>query len=118
VAVLLGNPTTLAGKEVTQWVEKGNGAEQEYIHGGSAGRFMFDAPLEELAKQEDVLTAKYGTKRLEFRPDPLTFEGNPFSLESFGSLIMLGFLTWLAAYYIDRRFIVRKTTTNTKTQLN
>lgn len=109
---------SLAGKEVTQWVEKGNGAEPEFIHGGPAGQFMFDAPLEELAKQEDVLTAKYGTKRLEYRPDHLTFEGNPFSLESFGILIMLGFLAWLAAYYIDRRFIVRKTTTNSEMQLN
>jgi AraC family transcriptional regulator, transcriptional activator FtrA len=33
-----------------------------YLHSDSPDRFVFEAPLEDLAKQEDLLTAKYGTK--------------------------------------------------------
>jgi AraC family transcriptional activator FtrA len=101
---------SLAAEDVKQWNEKGNGVKPEFIHSGSADRFIFDAPIEDLAKQEDVQTAKYGAKRLEYRADYLKFEGKPFSLEAFGVLLLLSFAALLAALYIDRRFIMKKTT--------
>lgn len=96
---------SLAAEDVKQWNEKGNNVVPEFIHSGSADRFIFDAPLEDLAKQEDVLTAKYGAKRLEYRATNLNFEGNPFSYEAFGIAVLLSLAALIIAFYIDRRFI-------------
>ncbi|CAG7649746.1 hypothetical protein PAESOLCIP111_05940 [Paenibacillus solanacearum] len=96
---------SLAAEHVKQWIEKGNNAAPEFIHSGSADRFMFDAPLEDLSSQEDVLTAKYGAKRLEYRAADLQFHGKPFSYESFGLPVLISLAAGLAAFYIDRRFI-------------
>lgn len=99
---------SLAEKVVQEWTEKGNGVVPEFLHHDSADRFMFDAPLEDLSKQEDVLTAIYGAKRLEYRADYLKFEGNPFSIESFGVPLLLTAVALLMAFFIDRRFITKK----------
>ncbi len=96
---------TIAADEVKQWNEKGNNVVPKFIHSGSANRFIFDAPLEDLAKQEDVLTAKYGAKRLEYRATTLHFEGSPFSYEGFGVPVLLGVAAWLAAFFMDRQYI-------------
>lgn len=96
---------SLAAADVKQWNEKGNNVMPEFIHSGSADRFIFDAPLEDLAKQEDVLTAKYGAKRIEYRATNLKYEGNPFSYEAFGIPALLSLASLLIAFYIDRRFI-------------
>ncbi|WP_134687481.1 DJ-1/PfpI family protein [Brevibacillus migulae] len=96
---------TLAAEEIKQWNEKGNNVAPAFIHRGTADRFIFDAPLEDLAKQEDVLTAKYGTKRLEYRATNLRFEGSPFSYEAFGIPVLLVLAALLIAFCIDRRFI-------------
>ncbi|NOU98657.1 DJ-1/PfpI family protein [Paenibacillus planticolens] len=98
---------SLAAGEVKQWNARGSKVVPEFIHSGSHDRFMFDAPLEDLAKQEDVLTAKYGAKRLEYRATNLTFKGNPFSYEAFGLPVLLSLAALLTAFYIDRRFIRR-----------
>jgi AraC family transcriptional activator FtrA len=100
---------SLAAEDIKQWNEKGNGVEPEFIHSGSADRFIFDAPLEDLAKQEDVLTATFGAKRLEYRVN-LNFEGKPFSLEAFGIPLLLSLLALLAAFYIDKRFLLKSST--------
>lgn len=99
---------TLAAEDVKQWNEKGNTREVHFLHSDSTHRFVFDAPLEHLAKQEDILTAKYGTKRLEYRAEHLKFEGRPFSFEAFSIPLLLGLLALLVAFYIDRRFILKK----------
>ncbi|MED3562093.1 DJ-1/PfpI family protein [Bacillus xiapuensis] len=96
---------SLAAEEVRQWNARGNNVVPEFIHSGSADRFMFEAPLEDLAKQEDVLTAKYGAKRLEYRATNLKFEGKPFSYEAFGMPVLISLAAFLTAFYIDRRFI-------------
>ncbi|MGG1550981.1 DJ-1/PfpI family protein [Paenibacillus ferrarius] len=96
---------TLAAEDIKQWHAKDNNVVPEFIHSGSADRFMFDAPLEDLAKQEDVETAKYGIKRLEYRVTNLSFEGKPFSYEAFGIPVLLTLAALLTAFCIDRRFI-------------
>ncbi|WNC17579.1 DJ-1/PfpI family protein [Brevibacillus brevis] len=95
----------LAAGAVKQWREKAGATKPEFLHQGSADRFMFDAPLEDLARQEDQLTAKYGTKRLEYRANSLRFEGMPFSVESFGVPLLLAISALAAAFLIERRFI-------------
>jgi AraC family transcriptional activator FtrA len=101
---------TLAAEDVKQWNEKGNTKEVQFLHSDAPDRFVFDAPLEDLAKQEDILTAKYGAKRLEYRAEHLKFEGRPFSFEAFGIPFLLSLLAVLIAFYIDRRFIMKKPT--------
>ncbi|OXM83078.1 DJ-1/PfpI family protein [Paenibacillus rigui] len=96
---------TLAAEEVKEWNASGNNVVPEFIHSGSSERFMFDAPLEDLAKQEDVLTAKYGAKRLEYRATNLNYKGKPFSYEAFGIPVMLILAAWFTALFIDKRFI-------------
>jgi putative intracellular protease/amidase len=96
---------SLAAGDVKQWNDKGNNVVPEFIHSGSADRFIFDAPLEDLAKQEDVLTAKYGAKRLEYRATNLSFVGMSFSYEAFGIPVLLSLAALLITFYMDRRFI-------------
>jgi AraC family transcriptional activator FtrA len=104
--------TSIAGEAVKQWNEQGHDVEPEFMHSDSVERFIFDAPLEDLAKQEDVLTAKYGAKRLEYRASHLTLEGKPFSLEAFGIPLLLTILAALTAFLMDRRFILKKSCSN------
>lgn len=99
----------LAADAVKQWEEKGQPIEPIYIHSASPNRFVFDAPLEDLAKQEDYLTARYGAKRLEYRANHLKLQGQLFSLEAFGIPLLLIVFALLLAYYVDRRFILKKT---------
>nr|WP_284644821.1 DJ-1/PfpI family protein [Paenibacillus chinjuensis] len=99
---------TLSTEEVKQWREVNNRVEPEFIHSDNPTRFVFDAALQQLAKQEDILTAKWDAKRLEYRADQLKLEGNKFPLESLMNLCLLGILAFLSAFYIDRRFILRK----------
>ncbi|AIE59990.1 DJ-1/PfpI family protein [Bacillus methanolicus] len=107
---------TLAAEDIKQWNEQGKAKELLFLHSDSPDRFVFEAPLEDLAKQEDILTAKYGAKRLEYRANHVTLKGSPFSLEAFGIPLLIGLLALFAAFYIDRRFIIRKTTSESHKQ--
>lgn len=107
---------SLAAEVVQKWNEKGSAVKPEFLHSDSGNRFMFDAPLEDLAKQEDILTAIYGAKRLEYR-NHLNLEGKPFSVEAFGIPLILSILALLAGTYIDRRFIMKKTASKTDAQV-
>lgn len=98
----------LGAEEVEAWIASGKSIKPEFLHSESAKRFMFDAPLEDLAKQEDKLTARFGAKRLEYRADYLQLEGNPFSMEAFGVPLFLASISLLLAYFIDRRFLVKE----------
>ncbi|RXT06956.1 DJ-1/PfpI family protein [Ammoniphilus sp. CFH 90114] len=88
-------------------VEMGEGVEPEFIHRGTPDRFVFDATLEDLAMQEDRLTAEWAAKRLEYRANHLKLEGKPFPIEAFFSLLFLSAIALLTAYFVDRRFIVK-----------
>ena len=79
------------------------------IHSDSPNRFVFETPLEDLAKQEDLLTAKHAVKRFEYRANGIHLEGKPFPLETYGNILLTGLLALLVAFFIDRRFIMKKT---------
>jgi AraC family transcriptional regulator, transcriptional activator FtrA len=100
---------SLAAEEIKNWNEKGNTEEVQFVHGDSPDRFIFEVQLEDLAKQEDLLTTAHAVKRLEFRADDIHLEGKPFPLETYGNLLLTSLLALLAAFCIDRRFIVKKT---------
>ncbi|QOS80416.1 DJ-1/PfpI family protein [Paenibacillus sp. JNUCC31] len=99
----------IAAEDIKQWNNSDNGAELLFLHRDMAERFAMDPAFEDLAKQEDIQTAKFAAKRLEYRAtDHLKLEGKPFSFEAFGLPILLGILALIIASFIDRRFFGRK----------
>lgn len=98
----------LSAHEIKQWNEQNRGVVPEFLHNNKPDRFVFDATLEDLAKEEDLLTAKWAAKRLEYRPNHLQLEGEPFSWEAFTTPIMLGMMALLTAFGIERRFLPRR----------
>ncbi|TLS52758.1 DJ-1/PfpI family protein [Paenibacillus antri] len=99
---------TISNKDITRWKEMNNAAEPEFIHSEIPDRFVFDSTLEELARQEGYLTARWVAKRLEYRADHLKLEGTPLAAEPFLYLMFLGTIALLLAMFIDRRFIIKK----------
>ncbi|MEH7549391.1 MULTISPECIES: DJ-1/PfpI family protein [Bacillaceae] len=100
-----GDAKSLAATDVRLWNEKANAKETLLIHSDSPKRYVFEAPLEDLAKQEDLLTAKHAVKRFEYRANGIQLEGKPFPLETYGNVLLTGLLAFLVAFCIDRRFI-------------
>ncbi|MDF2714894.1 MAG: hypothetical protein K0R28_1819 [Paenibacillus sp.] len=100
---------SVAAEDINRWNGSGNSAKLLYLHRGAADRFAMDAAFEDLAGQEDIQTARFAAKRLEYRAtDHLNLEGRSFSLEAVGVPILLGSLSLLVAFLIDRRLIYRK----------
>ncbi len=98
-----------AADDINQWKNSGSSTKLLFLHRDAADRFAIDPAFEDLARQEDIRTAKFAAKRLEYRAtDHLKLEGRPFSLEAFGIPVMLGALSLLIAFFIDRLFIRRK----------
>ncbi|EGL18142.1 MULTISPECIES: DJ-1/PfpI family protein [unclassified Paenibacillus] len=98
-----------AAEDINQWKSSGNSAKLLFLHRDAANRFAMDPAFEDLAGQEDIQTAKFAAKRLEYRAtDHLKLEGSSFSFEAFGLPVLLGVLSLLIAFFIDRRFIRRK----------
>ncbi|MBE1442514.1 DJ-1/PfpI family protein [Paenibacillus sp. OAS669] len=100
----------LAASDIRSWNENGGKAEQLYLHSDSPERFAMEPAFEDLAKQEDIRTAKFAAKRLEYRStSQLQLEGAPFSYEAFGILVCIVLLSLFVLYLADRRFVRRKT---------
>jgi putative intracellular protease/amidase len=51
------------------------GSTPIYLHADVLDRFAFDAPLLDLARYQNVPTAQFGARRLEYRPQSLDFKG-------------------------------------------
>lgn len=97
-----------AAEDINQWKNSGNSAKLLFLHRDAADRFAMDPAFEDLAGQEDIQTAKFAAKRLEYRAtDHLKLEGSSFSFEAFGVPVLLGVLSLLIAFFIDWRFIRR-----------
>jgi AraC family transcriptional regulator, transcriptional activator FtrA len=105
-----GDAKSLAAADLRLWSEKGNAKETLLIHSDSPNRYVFEAPLEDLAKQEDLLTAKHAVKRFEYRANGIHLEGKPLPLGTYSEMLLTVLLALLAAFYIDRRFIMKKRT--------
>lgn len=101
---------SLAVDEIKKWIEKGNTKKVQFVHGDSPDRFIFEVELEDLAKQEDLLTAEHAVRRLEFRANDIQLEGSPFPLETYGNLLLTALLALLAGFYIDKRFMMKRRT--------
>lgn len=102
---------TAAAEDIGQWKQLNNDTELLLLHKNMQGRFAMDPAFEDLSKQEDVMTAQFAAKRLEYRAtDHLKLEGAPFSKESFGIPVILVVFSLLAGYFLDRRLFIKKRT--------
>jgi AraC family transcriptional activator FtrA len=107
----------LPGKEAIQrakrsaedWREKRQNGEAVYIHAGST-RFAFDAPLEDLARQENVPTAAFVAKNLEYRASSVRLEGRGWPLWLVLRPLLIGLLGLGFAFWIDRLIAHQKLT--------
>ncbi|MFC3746660.1 DJ-1/PfpI family protein [Paenibacillus sp. GCM10012306] len=100
---------TRAADDIKQWNNSDHNAELLFLHRDMSERFAMDPAFEDLAKQEDIQTAKFAAKRLEYRAtDHLKLEGKPFSIEAFGLPALLSMLAIIIASFIDRRLFGRK----------
>ncbi|MGK5508657.1 DJ-1/PfpI family protein [Brevibacillus formosus] len=101
---------TLAANDIRNWNKKGGQAEQLFLHSDAPERFAMEPAFEDLAKQEDIRTAQFAAKRLEYRAtSQLKLEGALFSYESFGIPLGVGLLSLFVVYLVERRFVKRKT---------
>lgn len=103
------NVKTDAAEDIQNWNDNGGKAEQLYLHTDSPRRFAMEPAFEDLAGQEDVRTAQFAAKRLEYRAtSQLKLEGAPFSYEAFGIPLGLSMVTLFVLYLADRRFVRSK----------
>ncbi|MGD8192214.1 DJ-1/PfpI family protein [Brevibacillus ginsengisoli] len=98
----------LAAEEIKNWNEKENTKEILFIHSDSPDKYIVEVEFEDLAKQEDLLTAKHAVKRLEFRGNDIHLEGKPIPLETYSHLLLTSLLALLVAFCIDRKVIMKK----------
>jgi AraC family transcriptional regulator, transcriptional activator FtrA len=70
----------LAGASISAWEKNGKAAAVFYLHADQPDSFAFDAPLQDLARQENVPTSVLNAKRLEYRPGAVQTEGSSWPL--------------------------------------
>lgn len=100
---------TMAAKDVQQWKQLNAKTEWLWLHQNMPQRFAMEPAFEDLSRQEDVMTARFAAKRLEYRAtDHLQLEGAPFSKESFGIPAMLVVLSLCIGYFLDRRLFKKR----------
>ena len=83
-------------------------SEIVYVHAYQPERFVLEAPIEDLAKQTNILTAEFAVKRLEYREGALQLEGKKFPTEVVVLPILLGMLSLLIVILLDVRFFRRR----------
>ncbi|MFD2444845.1 DJ-1/PfpI family protein [Bacillus sp. CGMCC 1.16607] len=99
---------SLVKDTVKNWETKNKSSDVLFVHSDSPNRYIFEAPIEDLAKQEDRWTARYAIKRLEYRANNIHLEGKPFPYETYFNLFLTCFLSILVAFVIDRKCIAKK----------
>lgn len=65
----------LAAASVSAWESNGKAARVSYLHADKPDSFAFDAPLRDLAQQENIATSVLNAKRLEYRAGEAQTEG-------------------------------------------
>ncbi|WJH32658.1 DJ-1/PfpI family protein [Paenibacillus sp. CC-CFT747] len=99
---------TQAAAEIKRWNGEGNSKKTLLIHSDAPNRYAFEAPLEDLAKQQDILTARHAVKRFEYRSTGIKLEGDLLPLATYKNLLITVLVALFIAFWIDRRFIMKK----------
>ena len=105
-----GQARELAAAGINAWESRANAAPVFYLHAGNADSFAFDAPLQDLARQENIPTAVLAAKRLEYRPGTIQTEGARWPLLSALYPLMVGSASLAVALALGKRWRRRAST--------
>ncbi len=93
----------LAATEVSTWQSNTTAAPVFYLHADNPDAFAFDAPLRDLARQENIPTAVLDAMRLEYRPGTLQTEGSNWPLWLTIRPLLIGLASLAITLVISRR---------------
>lgn len=93
----------LAAADVNTWELNGNPAPVFFLHADTPTRFAFDAPLQDLARQENIPTAVLDAMRLEYRPGTVQTEGSGWPLWLTLRPLLAGLVSLAITLVISRR---------------
>lgn len=94
----------LAMVQVSAWESNGNVAQAVFLHADNPNGFAFDAPLQDLAHQENIATAILDAKRLEYRPGTLLTEGSGWPVWLTIRPLLLGLVSLAITVFISKRW--------------
>ena len=94
----------LAMVQVSAWESNGNAAQAVFLHADNLDGFAFDAPLQDLAHQENIATAILDAKRLEYRPGTLLTEGSGWPIWLTIRPLLLGLASLAITIFISKRW--------------
>jgi hypothetical protein len=100
----------LAMVQVSAWESNGNAAQAVFLHADNLDGFAFDAPLQDLAHQENIPTAILDAKRLEYRPATLITEGSGWPVWLTIRPLLLGLASLAITVFISKRWHRRSST--------
>ncbi|MEP7134344.1 MAG: DJ-1/PfpI family protein [Chloroflexota bacterium] len=92
----------LAVTDLNTWELK-NTAQVVFLHADSPESFAFDAPLKDLAHQENIPTAILDAKRLEYRPGTIQTEGSGWPVWLTIRPLLLGLASLAITMFISAR---------------
>jgi len=92
----------LAATELNAWELKENTAQPAFLHADNPDRFAFDAPLQDLAHQENIPTAILDAKRLEYRPGTIQTEGSGWPVWLAIRPLLLGLASLAITVFISK----------------
>ncbi len=93
----------LAAASIRAWERNSSAAPVFYLHADSPDSFTFDAPLQDLARQENIPTAVLAAKRLEYRPGTVQTAGSGWPLWMTIGPLLLGAAGLAGTLYLSRR---------------
>jgi putative intracellular protease/amidase len=93
----------LAADQISAWESNGNRAQAVFLHADTPDGFAFDAPLKDLAHQENISTAILDAKRLEYRPGTLQTEGSGWPVWLAIRPLLIGLASLAITIFISNR---------------
>jgi hypothetical protein len=94
----------LAAPAVSAWEARGSAAPVFYLHAGTPEQFAFDAPLTDLARQENIPTAVLAAKRLEYRPGTVQTAGADWPLGMMLGPLLAGLVSLVLTVVLSTRW--------------
>lgn len=93
----------LAAANASDWGSNGSAAPVFYLHADQPDSFAFDAPLQDLARQENIPTAELNARRLEYRPGTVQTEGSGWPIWLTMRPLLVALVSVALTYAISRR---------------
>ncbi len=100
----------LAQADTNAWTADHNNISISYLHADLPDHFVFDAPLLDLARSQNVPTAQMRQRRLEYRPPTLVLSGAGWPWLMSLQPVLVGF-TSVFILFVGRKVLARRRVT-------